>query len=194
MMGPLAIPMMIASTAMQAVGAIQAGNAQAAQYQAQAQANEYNARVQRQQAEAVAQQTSAKEDLQRRQARAVVGQQMAATAQSGVNLNGTASDLLRQSLIDAETDALNIRYEGEMNRTGLLNDANLQQWEAGVNRSNAKTARRAGYLNAATAIVGGGYEYTKMKPTAGLGANPAGGLKVGGGTGLRYGGLRAGGG
>ena len=140
---------------MQAVGAIAAGNAQAAQYDAQAQAARYNADMQRQQASATAQQTSAREDLQRKQARQVFGRQIAAGAESGVNITtGSAADLFRSSLYDAEMDALNIRYEGELNRVGLLNQASLSDWEGKVAKVNSKSAQKTGYLNAATALAG----------------------------------------
>lgn len=184
-MAAFAVPLMIAGTAIQAIGAIQQGNAQAAQYQAQAQGQEYNARVSRSQAEAAGQQWSAREDAQRRQARQILGKQLAATAQSGVNLNGSAADIFRESMVNAEQDALNIRYEGEMTRTGLLNQAQLSDYEASAFRSAAKSARRAGYMSAAAAIASGGYAYSKLP--AGAPADSGGvGLKgTGGGFGLK---------
>ena len=198
------VPLMLIAGAMQAVGAIAAGNAQAAQHNAQAQAAAYNANIQRQQSSAVAQQTSAREDLQRRQARQIIGRQVAAGAESGVNITtGSASDLFRQSLYDAEMDALNIRYEGEMNRVGLLNQASLSDWEGRVAKKNSKTAQRAGYLNAAVSLTGaaaGAYgmrgaaaggsssRFSLSNGSTGLGLRQGGGtgLRVGGGTGLRY--------
>lgn len=191
-MAAFAAPLLLAGTAIQAFGAIQQGNAAAASYNSQAQANEYNARIQRSQAEETARQAGAREDLQRRQARAVMGRQLAGTAQAGVGLTGSSADLFRQSLVDAETDALNIRYEGEQTRVGLLNQANLQDWEAATARGNAKTARRAGYLSAAGALASGAFMYSQM----GAGAAAAAGGSSG--TGLRLGssglGLRSGGG
>jgi hypothetical protein len=149
------VTLMLVAGATQAVGAIAAGNAQAAQYDAQAQAAAWNADMQRQQASATAQQTSAREDLQRKQARQVFGRQIAAGAESGVNITtGSAADLFRSSLYDAEMDALNIRYEGELNRVGLLNQASLSDWEGKVAKVNSKSAQKAGYLNAATALAG----------------------------------------
>ena len=188
------VTLMLVAGATQAVGAIAQGNAQAAQYDAQAQAARFNADQQRRQAEAVGQQTAAREDLQRRQARQVFGRQIAAGAQSGVNITtGSASDMFRSSLMDAEMDALNIRYDGEMNRIGLLNQANVSDWEGSVAKVNAKTAQRAGYLNAAVALTGAAAgAYGAKGATAGAGAKggtAAGtGLKAGGGTGLKPGG------
>jgi hypothetical protein len=197
--------MMLAAGATQAMGAIAQGNAQAAQFDAQAQAAAYNANISRQQAESTAQQTAAREDLQRKQARQVFGRQIAAGAESGVNLTtGSASDVFRQSLYDAEMDALNIRYEGEINRVGLLNQASLQDWEGKVAKVNSKSAQRAGRLNAAIALTsaaagaygnsggaaagGGGANYSLSSGagSAGLKAGGGTGLRVGGGTGLRY--------
>jgi hypothetical protein len=149
------VTLMLVAGGVSAMGAIASGNAQAAQYDAQAQAARYNADMQRQQSSAVAQQTSAREDLQRKQARQILGKQVAAGAQSGVNIStGSAADVFRQSLYDAEMDALNIRYEGELNRVGLLNQASLSDWEGRVAKSNSKSAQRAGYLNAATSLAG----------------------------------------
>ena len=197
------VTLMMVAGATQAVGAIAQGNAQAAQFDSQAAAARYNANIQRQQAEAAAQQAGMREELQRRQARQFMGRQVAAGAQSGVNVTtGTAADVFRQSLYDAEMDALNIRYEGELNRVGLLNQASLSDWEAQVARKNSKTAQRAGYLSAATALVGsaagaygmkgasagGSTSYSLAKGTSGTGLRAGGGigLRAGGGTGLRY--------
>jgi hypothetical protein len=211
------VTLMLVAGATQAMGAIAQGNAQSAQldaqamnYRAQADAAAYNANITRQQAESTAQQTAAREDLQRKQARQVFGRQIAAGAESGVNLTtGSASDVFRQSLYDAEMDALNIRYEGELNRVGLLNQASLLDWEGDVARTNAvasnklaKSAQKAGYLNAAVALTGaaagaygmkgaptgGGSSFSLAKgsSSAGLRASGGTGLKIGGGTGLRY--------
>jgi hypothetical protein len=204
------VTLMLVAGGMQAMGAIAQGNAQSAQldaqannYRAQADAAAYNANITRQQAEATAQQTSAREDLQRKQARQVFGRQLAAGAESGVSLTtGSAADVFRQSLYDAEMDALNIRYEGEMNRVGLLNQASLLDWEGEVSKTNAvasnkmaKQAQKAGYLNAAIAMTGAAAGAYGMKgaPTGGGSSmslakgTSSTGLRAGGGTGLRVG-------
>jgi hypothetical protein len=197
------VTLMLIAGATQAVGAIAQGNAQAAQYDAQAAAANYNANITREQASATAQQTAAREDLQRKQARQVFGRQIAAGAESGVSLTtGSAADVFRSSLYDAEMDALNIRYEGEMNRIGLLNQASLSDWEGKVAKVNSKTAQRTGYLNAAVALTGaaagaygmkgaptgGGSNFSLASGSGGAGLKAGGstGLKFGGGTGLRY--------
>lgn len=160
-MSGMEVALLAASTAISAVGAISAGEAQADQQRAAAAAAEYNANIQQQQAAAASSQASAREDLQRKQARDIIGRQMASTAESGSNLNGSAADLFRQSLFDAETDALNIRYEGELNRVGLTNQAALTRYEAGALREAASAASTSGYLSAAGALAGGAYRYSR---------------------------------
>lgn len=181
--------LMVVAAATQAVGALASGNSKAAQYDAQAQAAAWNASMQREQASVVAQQTSAREDLQRKQARQVLGRQIAAGAESGVNTtSGSAADVFRSSLYDAEMDALNIRYEGELNRVGLLTQANLSDWEGQVAKANSKSAVRSGYLNAASSLASAAAgAYAPKAPVAGTGLKPGGGLglRVGGGLGLR---------
>ena len=181
------VTLMLVAGATQAVGAIAAGNAQAAQYDAQAQAARYNADIQRQQAEAVGQQTAAREDLQRKQARQILGRQVAAGAQSGVNITtGSAADVFRSSLYDAEMDALNIRYEGDLNRIGLINQASLSDWDAQVAKKNSRSAQRSGYLNAATSLAGAAAgAYGSKTGAAAAGGSAGTGLRAGGGGGLR---------
>ncbi len=187
--------LLAAATGMGAYSQYQQGRAQEAQYNAQAQAADVNARIARQNAETVAQQAGAREDLQRKQARQVIGRQLAATAESGVHLNGTAGDLLEESMGNAELDALNIRYEGEVNRTGLLNQANMFDYEAKINRGNAKQARRQANVSAATTLLSGGYQLGKAGGFSGFGGSFSGtgissgasgtGFRSTGGTGFR---------
>lgn len=137
--------------------------AQASQFESQANAAQYNAQIQRQQAETIGQQTSMREDLQRKQARAQMAAMTAAGAQSGVDITqGSAIDVFRQSLYDAEMDALNVRYEGDLNRTGMINQASLTDWEGAVagnnaatSRSNADVAVKAGLVSAEQARIMG---------------------------------------
>jgi hypothetical protein len=172
--------LMLASGAVSAAGAVAQGNAQAAQNNAAAAAANYNANMQRQQAATVGQQTSSREDLQRKQARQIIARQVAAGAESGVNITtGSAADLFRQSLYDAEMDALNIRYEGELNRVGLLNQASLSDWEAGVSRSNAKSAKKAGRLNAVVSLASGAAGAYGAAGTSGAFADKAGAIGSG---------------
>lgn len=144
-----------------AVGSIAQGSAQSAAYKAQAQAEQYNAAVMRQRAETTNMVYGQREEAQRRAARIEAGERRAAMAQSGVGLGGSTYDVERQSEIMAELDALNIRYEGQLESKSALDQSNLHNYYSGVARMNAKTAKTQGYLGAATSILSGVSSYGK---------------------------------
>lgn len=142
MAGPL-IPLMAmgGSVGLQAAGALMQG--QAARNSA-----EYNATMMDQAATVERQQTSAREDAQRRQARMVLGQQRAALAQSGGGMGGSAADIMQQSAMNAELDALTLRYEGELRARGLNAQAEGERYMG-------RQAQRASYFSAAGSILSG---------------------------------------
>lgn len=139
-----------------AYSAYQGGKATEAGFKAQAQADDYNAQVAATNAATARQQAGAREEAQRRQARQILGTQRAALAQAGIGLSGSAADVYGQSVANAEVDALNIRYEGDLEARGLLAGATLDTYSGQVARTNAKTAKRAGYLDTASALLSGG--------------------------------------
>ena len=147
--------MLVASSAMQAVGAIQQGKAAEAQAQAQANANRYNAQVKEMQAGVERQQANVREDQQRRRARQVLAQQQAAVAQSGTGFMGSNLDVIDQSSYMAELDALTMRYEGEMRAKGLLAEADQERYYAQAALAAGKNAKRASYFAAGTALLSG---------------------------------------
>lgn len=135
----------LAAGAVSAIGSIRQGNAANAAAQA-------NAQALKQRADAVRSATVGREEMQRAQARQVVGEQVAAGAESGGMLAGSNLDLLRQSMFNAEMDALNIRYQGLTEGTSLENEARLE-------RFRGRQARTAGYLSAVGSILSGGAGY-----------------------------------
>jgi len=153
----------IIGAATNAVGAIQQGQAAKAQREAQAQANEYNAKVREMQASVEREQASRKEEAQRRQARQVLGAQRAAISQAGIGLMGSALDIEEQSAINAEMDALNIRYEGERNAIGLMNDAELEGYYADANREAGDNAMKGAYLSAGASLLSGASQYKTIQ-------------------------------
>lgn len=165
--GTMMLVMMAASTAVAAYGAYQSGKATEASYEAQANADKYNAEIERQNAAAARQQAGAREEAQRRQARQFLGEKRAALSQAGIGLSGSAADVYAQSAANAELDALNIRYEGEMQGRGLMAQSELSTYQGKANRMNAASAKRAGYLDAATTALSGAtnaYGYYKTQP------------------------------
>lgn len=127
-------------------GAVQQGRSARANAQFQADQMTENAKTSRAEA-------GVAEEDQREKARQIIGSQMAAQAQSGAQLNGSASDMLRQSLFSAESDAQRIRYQGENQARGMGNQA------TGALFSGAMASKQAG-LNAAGSLMsaaGSGY-------------------------------------
>ena len=160
--------LIIASTIISAVGALQAGAAAEAQAETQAQANRYNAQVKELQAGVERQVAGRKEEAQRREARQVLGEQRAALAQSGVQLGtGSAADIQEQSATMAELDALTIRYQGEMAAKGLLYDAEADKFEARANIAAGKNAKTASYLKTGSAVLSGASDYQAYKSMKG---------------------------
>lgn len=58
----------------------------------------------------------------RRSARAMRGENAAALAESGLSPEGSSGMVADQSAAEAELDALNIRYQGQVRRMGLMNE------------------------------------------------------------------------
>jgi len=67
---------------------------------------------------------------------------------------GTGVGVLEQSSVNAEMDALNARYEGQIKATALQDEAKLNRYQAVAKRIEGKNAKRGGYLSAVTGLVG----------------------------------------
>lgn len=145
------------------LSAYRANQAQQVQAQAAQQANEFNAAVARQRSTEVKQIFGEREDQQRRMARLEAGKRAARAAQSGLGFGGSNADVDEQSEIFAELDALNIRYEGELDSRGLLTQAAMQDYEGSVNYNNRRNLRRGIWGETATAALGSGMStYTSL--------------------------------
>lgn len=141
----------VGAAVISAVTAVAAGDAQR-------RAAHTNADIARQKARIAVDQSTVNEDAQRRRTAIAMGRQ-AASAAEGSGLEGTNVDLLEQSATDAEIDALNIRYGGQIGQ--VSNTA-----QAGLSDMAANDANTAGYLNAGAAALSsyGGYRNAGRKP------------------------------
>lgn len=126
------------SAGISAAGAIRQGNVAES-------AAEYNAQVAENNAEVVRAQGTLQQEAQRAKARALIGDQLAAVSSSGTSVSGSNLQLLGESLYNAELDALNIRYESELNARGLQSQATQERWQG-------KQAKIASGFNAAAQI------------------------------------------
>jgi len=103
-------------------------------------------------ADSTNEQTLNAEADQRRQGREFLGRQAAAIAQSGTGPGGSNERIQNESAINAELDALNIRYKGAMTAWGYrVDQANLQ--------SQSKSDLVAGGLNAGAKLLKGYADY-----------------------------------
>jgi hypothetical protein len=105
-------PLLKASAKAQAMAALYSG------FQAKREAGQ-EADVLSEEAKIVAQQSVAAQDAQRRQARQFLSMQSVMVGESGTGYGGSSGVLMKQSAIEAELEALNIRYAGDLKVQGL---------------------------------------------------------------------------
>jgi len=149
----MAGPLMIAAGVLGAVSAISGGNAAD-------KAGQRNGALLDAQANETRRATVTRENLTRDRSARALSDQRAALLANGIDpTSGTALIGVTQSAQDAEMDALTLRYEGDMRARGMMAQAEGERYQARVANANAKSAKRAGYLNAAGSILGGVGDY-----------------------------------
>jgi hypothetical protein len=121
---------------------------QADNYKAQAKQDEINAQIARDAAVRAGQEANANEDAQRRQTAVRMGAQTASLAENGMIGSQTGADLVADSALNAELDALNIRYAGKLKQQGFYQEADNFARSAQANRKNAKGAIIGGLFSA----------------------------------------------
>lgn len=134
--------MAVIGTGLKVGGTIIETNAAAAEAGAEAKAAAQNAA-------AAGQQASQAEDAQRRRNREFTASQSAAIGEANIGRGGSAAVLMQQSAIEAELDALNIRYEGDLRRKGFAA-------EAAAARARKTAIKRTGFMKAAGQLFGQG--------------------------------------
>lgn len=127
-----------------AVGSLKEGSDRQAQAERQAQLDQMEARN----AEQVG---LTQEATTRRQSREFLGRQAAAFAQAGVG-PGSSTDVQKQSAINAELDALNVRYRGQLTKYGY-------DYSAQSDLAEGNAAKTASYFNAGGALLKGVSNY-----------------------------------
>ena len=131
----------VAGTAVSAVGAIAGG--QAAQSQADQQAALY-----RQQAQQTLSQGEYEAGRKQDEINKTMGTQVALTGGSGVNLDGSPSDVIGSTASEGALDTSAIRYGARVN-------ANNLKYQAGVSRAQGQNAATSGFLSAGGTLFGG---------------------------------------
>ena len=143
------LTLMIAGTAMQAIGTLANGQ-QAAAIGAR------NADVLTQQANETDRATVGRESLLRDRNAQSLSQQRVAMLQNGLDpASGSALFASSQSIRNAEMDALQLRYDGLM-------QSRAERMGAGIERWQGKAAKRQSYFSAAGQIVQGAGNYLSL--------------------------------
>ena len=86
-----------------------------------------NADILNQDATTALQQSTARGEAHQRAVEALQGTQRAAIAQAGIGSGGSARDIMEQSAVNAELDAMTMRYEGELRARGFRTEADNQK-------------------------------------------------------------------
>lgn len=143
------VAIMAVSTALQMASTIQQGKAQERAYNLQADLDEQNAQIK-------AKETSLNEDTLRKQNRQKLARIAGAQAEAGL-VGGTATGSYLQSAMNAEQDALNLRYSGLSAWQNYKNNALYNRAYAKVAKKNAlNSAYTQGLTGAASILAYGG--------------------------------------
>lgn len=163
-----AVPLMIAATAMSAIGGVVGAVGQSQQANYAAQVADQNRKIASNQAADSILNTNLEAQRRARQTGQVMGEQQASMAANGVDLNfGTSLDVQRDTAMIGAEDLTQIYKAGNARTQGY----DTQGWnfasEAAAQRSKAKGAIVSGIFGAAGTALGGASQVARMKaPTS----------------------------
>ena len=161
---PISMGLIVAGTtaAMGAATSVMGGMQAAGQANAQAKAAGNEAIIAQQQARTAQQVAAAQEGTQFQRNAMVEGSQLASIAQSGTGVTSvSAQNVMRQTAINDQLDALNIRYQGQLQAHDYGVQAQEAQTAQGIYKSNAQNALMSGYIGAGSALLSTGTSYAK---------------------------------
>lgn len=147
------IPLIIVA-AVGAYSSISAGNAAAGQQKRLAATAQTNANIDATNATASQNVAAANEGATLRKNEAELGQQRGAQLQSGTGSDAAAS-VVGQSAKNLEMNALNIRYGGTQQAYSYTTKGMMDTQAAANYDANAGDAQTAGYIGAASSLIGG---------------------------------------
>ncbi|WP_414464357.1 hypothetical protein [Hyphomicrobium sp. DY-1] len=141
--------------AVQAVGAIQQGQAQAKADNYNAAVADQNAEIARRNASAVRDQTNSDVVTQAREQRKQLGLVRATYGANGLDFSGTALDVFEEQSLSANYDLHLTQYKGNLRAIDYEQQAVGFNDSANLSRMSASAATSAGYIGAASAAIGG---------------------------------------
>lgn len=147
----------LGSTVLGAAGQMQQAQATASANRYQAKVAEMNATLADRRAKDAIERGANEEQRKRQQVAQLSGQQRAAMAANGVDLNfGSPLNTLVDTAVLGELDALTIRTNANRQAYDFKVDAVNKRASAEMSRLSADSAETGGWLNAAGTILGGG--------------------------------------
>ncbi|MGI9492286.1 MAG: hypothetical protein ACR2QF_07815 [Geminicoccaceae bacterium] len=141
----IALPIAIG---LQGVSAVAGARSEQQQATSQAAALEFNADTERQRQSQFREAGNEQERQQRRLSRLAIGRNKAAIGGSGLALEGQRLDLLKQDVLQAELDSLQIRENTDR-------EVEASQQQEAIDRFQARQTRRQGSVNARTTLLSG---------------------------------------
>jgi len=156
--------LMIGSTVMGGVSAVQQGNAAAASATYNAQVATMNAEIMDKNARDAIERGKIEEQQKRFEIAALTGRQRAAMAANGVDLSfGSPLDTIVDTAMLGELDALTIRSNAAREAYDYKVAGANNRADAALSTANAKSSKTGGYLSAFGTILGGGSEIGKYR-------------------------------
>jgi hypothetical protein len=162
----------LGSTLLGAAGAVQQGQAAAAQAEYSAKVQEMNATLSERRAKDAIERGEVEEQRKRQEVQKVIGQQKVAYAASGVDLSfGSPLDTIVDTAVMGELDALTIRSNTYREAYDRRVDAANQRSGAQMSRMEGKAAKTGSYLSAVGTVLGGaGKAYGQYKNPSSVGS------------------------
>lgn len=156
--------LMIGSTLLSGVGAVMAGNANAAAANYNAQIQMQNAIFADERAKDALERGAEEESRVRREGTLVRKGQEARFGAAGIDLAyGSPLDAIISSATQAELDALTIRENSNREAEDFEREAWSYRAGAGLSRMEAKNAKRAGIISGVGSVLSGGAEVYKYR-------------------------------
>lgn len=170
-----AVPLMIAATAVGTLGSVVSGVNQANSYRYQAKMQDRNAALDRNAAQDALARGRVEEERQGRRTQQLVGQQRAAMAANGIEVDfGSAASLQDDTRMIGFEDAQTIRENAARESKGYEIRAWNSRAGASANRSNASGALWATAFDAGSKLLAGAQSYRKMQAPFNASASGAG--------------------
>lgn len=140
--------LLVASIALAAAGAAAGAYSSVQAGEAQKDASKYNAAVQKNNALTASRQAKYESDRIEKRNRIIKGKQTAAYAKAGIDLSGSAEDVILDSMVEGELDKQAALYAGATASQSHIARSRLDEFEGNA-------AQRAGYVRATGSVLSG---------------------------------------